>query len=145
MDRYSILFSWILLKRCPDSLSRNTYCSIYRHYKNCNHNYWCVNTLVLHLRRLERICEKPQNCIIPIAWAKFTKTSESEDPLLKGSPCTQGEPNGRVARFPSRSGGNLQEGGNCKPCPRDWYDISPSVNPTRPANRYNPIGYNSLH
>jgi hypothetical protein len=28
-----------------------------------------------------------------------------------GSPCPQGEPSGRAAWFPSRSGGNLQEGG----------------------------------
>ena len=27
------------------------------------------------------------------------------------------------ARFPSRSGGNLQEGGNCKLCPCDWYNM----------------------
>jgi hypothetical protein len=27
----------------------------------------------------------------------------------------------RSTRFPSRSGGNLKEGGNCKLCPRDWY------------------------
>jgi hypothetical protein len=29
------------------------------------------------------------------------------------------------SRFPSRSGGNLQEGGNCKLRPRDWYETSP--------------------
>ena len=28
------------------------------------------------------------------------------------------------ARFPSRSGGNLQEGGNCKLCLCDWYKAS---------------------
>ena len=27
----------------------------------------------------------------------------------------------RPTRFPSRSGGNLKEGGNCKLCPCDWY------------------------
>jgi len=43
-------------------------------------------------------------------WARFSV------PLAK-----QGEPNGRATRFPSRSGGNLQEGGNCKLCPCGWY------------------------
>jgi hypothetical protein len=27
----------------------------------------------------------------------------------------------RPTRFPSRSGGNLKEGGNCKLCPCNWY------------------------
>jgi len=30
----------------------------------------------------------------------------------------------RPTRFPSRSGGNLKEGGNCKLCPCDWYYIT---------------------
>jgi hypothetical protein len=38
-----------------------------------------------------------------------------------GSPCSQGEPNGSAGRFPSRSGGNLQEGGNHKLCLCIWY------------------------
>jgi hypothetical protein len=58
--------------------------------------------------------------IIPIARTQFTKTSAIEDPLLKSSPCEQGEPN--PCAVPSRSGGNLQEGGNCKLRPRDWYN-----------------------
>jgi len=57
--------------------------------------------------------------IIPIARTQFTKTSAIEDPLLKVPPASRG--NRTRARFPSRSGGNLQEGGNCKLRPRDWY------------------------
>ena len=57
--------------------------------------------------------------IIPIAGTQFTKTSAIEDPLLKVPPASRG--NRTRARFPSRSGGNLQEGGNCKLRPRDWY------------------------
>jgi hypothetical protein len=41
------------------------------------------------------------------------------DPLLKVPPASRG--NRTPARFPSRSGGNLKEGGNCKLCPCDWY------------------------
>jgi len=37
-------------------------------------------------------------------------------PLLAGGT----EPT-RPTRFPSRSGGNHKEGGNCKLCPCDWY------------------------
>jgi hypothetical protein len=58
--------------------------------------------------------------IIPIARTQFTKTSAIEDPLLKVPPARRG--NRTRARFPSRSGGNLQEGGNCKLRPRDWYN-----------------------
>ena len=32
----------------------------------------------------------------------------------------------RLAGFPSRSGGNLQKGGNCKLRLRDWYKPQPS-------------------
>jgi hypothetical protein len=56
--------------------------------------------------------------VIPTAWAKFTKTSEIEDPLLKVPPARRGN---RRAWFPSRSGGNLKEGGKYELCPRDWY------------------------
>jgi hypothetical protein len=49
---------------------------------------------------------------------QFTKTSAIEAPLLKVPPASRG--NRTRARFPSRSGGNLQEGGNCKLRPRDW-------------------------
>jgi hypothetical protein len=38
-----------------------------------------------------------------------------------GSPREAGEPM-RPTRFPSRSGGNLKEGGRTKLCPRDWYN-----------------------
>jgi hypothetical protein len=44
------------------------------------------------------------------------KTPSLRFPLLAGGT----EPT-RPTRFPSRSGGNLQEGGNCKLRPRDWY------------------------
>jgi hypothetical protein len=57
--------------------------------------------------------------IIPTAWAKFMKTIATENPLLKVPPASRG--NRTRARFPSRSRGNLQEGGNCKLRPRDWY------------------------
>ena len=60
-----------------------------------------------------------QVILIPIAGTQFTKTSEIEDPLLKVPPASRG--NRTRARFPSRSGGNLQEGGNCKLRPCDWY------------------------
>jgi hypothetical protein len=46
---------------------------------------------------------------LPTAWAKFMKTSATENPLLKVPPAGRG--NRTRARFPSRSGGNLQEGG----------------------------------
>ena len=36
----------------------------------------------------------------------------------------------RPTRFPSRSGGNLKEGGNCKLCPCNWYDF---LNRKRPS------------
>ena len=58
--------------------------------------------------------------IIPIAEPEFTKVRMNENPLLKVPPASRG--NRTRARFPSRSGGNLQEGGNCKLCPRDWYN-----------------------
>jgi hypothetical protein len=40
----------------------------------------------------------------------------------------------RPTRFPSRSGGNLKEGGNCKLCPCDWL-ISPPAAQLRPSPR----------
>ena len=57
--------------------------------------------------------------LIPIAGTQFTKTSAIEDPLLKVPPASRG--NRTRARFPSRIGGNLQEGGNCKLCLCGWY------------------------
>ena len=42
---------------------------------------------------------------------------EIDDPLLQVPPASRG--NRTFARFPSRSGGNLKEGGNCKLCPCD--------------------------
>jgi hypothetical protein len=54
--------------------------------------------------------------IIPIAEPEFTKVRINENPLLKVPPARRG--NRTRARFPSRSGGNLQEGGNCKLRPR---------------------------
>jgi len=72
--------------------------------------------------------------------AKVHKKQQLKPPP-SGSPCRQGEPT--PTRFPSRSGGNLKEGGNCKLCPCDWYDmcikmgvgliIVKSWNPTNPA------------
>jgi D-alanyl-D-alanine carboxypeptidase/D-alanyl-D-alanine-endopeptidase (penicillin-binding protein 4) len=47
--------------------------------------------------------------IIPIAETYSTKTQAIEDPLLKVPPASRG--NRTRARFPSRSGGNLKEGG----------------------------------
>jgi D-alanyl-D-alanine carboxypeptidase len=47
--------------------------------------------------------------IIPIAETYSTKTQAIEDPLLKVPPASRG--NRTDARFPSRSGGNLMEGG----------------------------------
>ena len=47
--------------------------------------------------------------IIPIAETYSTKTQAIEDPLLKVPPASRG--NRTDARFPSRSGGNLKEGG----------------------------------
>ena len=59
--------------------------------------------------------------LIPIAEPEFTKVRINENPLLKVPPARRG--NRTRARFPSRSGGNLQEGGNCKLRPRDWYKM----------------------
>ena len=47
--------------------------------------------------------------IIPIVGPEFTKVRINENPLLKVPPASRG--NRTRARFPSRSGGNLQEGG----------------------------------
>ena len=58
--------------------------------------------------------------IIPIAGTQFTITCAIEAPLLQVPPARRG--NRTRARFPSRSGGNLKEGGNCKLCPCDWYN-----------------------
>jgi hypothetical protein len=49
--------------------------------------------------------------IIPIAEPEFTKTVV-EDPLLEVPPACRGTEWARLARFPSRSGGNLKEGGD---------------------------------
>jgi hypothetical protein len=35
----------------------------------------------------------------------------------------------RPTRFPSRSGGNLKEGGNCKLCPCNWYKMRQELSP----------------
>jgi hypothetical protein len=51
----------------------------------------------------------PAVVVIPIAGTQFTKTSAIEDPLLKVPHARRG--NRTRARFPSRSGGNLQEQG----------------------------------
>jgi hypothetical protein len=48
--------------------------------------------------------------LIPIAEPEFTKVRINENPLLKVPPASRG--NRTRARFPSRSGGNLQEGGD---------------------------------
>jgi hypothetical protein len=56
--------------------------------------------------------------IIPIAEPEFTKTAV-DDPLLKVPPARRG--NRTRARFPSRSGGNLQEGGNYELWIGNWY------------------------
>ena len=48
--------------------------------------------------------------LIPIAETEFTKTAV-EDPLLEVPPARRGTEWTRLARFPSRSGGNLKEGG----------------------------------
>jgi hypothetical protein len=56
--------------------------------------------------------------IIPIAEPKFTKNAV-DDPLLQVPPASRG--NRTPARFPSRSGGNLKEGGNCELWLCSWY------------------------
>jgi len=58
--------------------------------------------------------------IIPIAEPKFAKNAV-DDPLLQVPPASRG--NRTPARFPSRSGGNLQEGGNYELWLGDWYYI----------------------
>ena len=50
--------------------------------------------------------------LIAIAEPEFTKVRINENPLLKVPPARRG--NRIQARFPSRSGGNLKEGGICK-------------------------------
>jgi hypothetical protein len=60
---------------------------------------------------------QPKN-VIPIAEPKFTK-NPVDDPLLQVPPASRG--NRTPARFPSRSGGNLKEGGNCELWLCSWY------------------------
>ena len=58
-----------------------------------------------------RAVENPARAIvIPIVKPKFIKSRTNENPLLKVPPASRG--NRTRVRFPSRSGGNLQEGGN---------------------------------
>jgi hypothetical protein len=66
--------------------------------------------------------------LIPIAGTQFTKTSEIETPSLRFPLQAGGTEPTRPTRFPSRSGGNLQEGGNCKLCPCDWYNFISVLN-----------------
>jgi hypothetical protein len=78
--------------------------------------------------------------IIPIARTQFTKTSAIEDPLLKVPPASRG--NRTHARFPSRSGGNLQEGGNCNINRATRVHNSPLLRfpPLREGNRVGRVG-----
>ena len=81
--------------------------------------------------------------IIPIAGTQFTKTSEIETPSLRFPLLAGGTEPTRPTRFPSRSGGNHKEGGNCKLCPCDWYQRSPhskSMSPQRQSPDA-PVGY----
>jgi hypothetical protein len=66
--------------------------------------------------------------LIPIAGTQFTKTSEIETPSLRFPLQAGGTEPTRPTRFPSRSGGNLKEGGNCKLCPCDWYNFISVLN-----------------
>jgi len=63
---------------------------------------------------LERIVVDPNifggKPVIPIAEPKFIKARQTGNRSLR-FPREHGEPNGRAAWFPSRSGGNLKGGG----------------------------------
>ena len=78
---------------------------------------WLPETCVYPPNR----CKSCQAGIIPIAGTQFTKTSEIETPSLRFPLQVGGTEPTRPTRFPSRSGGNLKEGGNCELCPCDWY------------------------
>jgi len=54
--------------------------------------------------------------------AKVHKKQQLMTPSLRFSLLAGGTEPTRPTRFPSQSGGNLQEGGNCKLCPCDWYN-----------------------
>ena len=58
--------------------------------------------------------------VIPIAQSKFAGENALATPSLRFPLLAGGT---LPARFPSRSVGNLQEGGNCKLCPCDWYNM----------------------
>jgi len=53
--------------------------------------------------------------------AKVHKKQQLITPSLRFPLQAGGTEPTRPTRFPSRSGGNLKEGGNCKLCPCDWY------------------------
>jgi hypothetical protein len=56
--------------------------------------------------------------LISIAEPEFTQKAV-DDPLLQVPPARRG--NRTLARFPSRSGGNLRRGGSCELWRRSWY------------------------
>jgi hypothetical protein len=70
-------------------------------------------------------CPHPQPLSHPVGAytnrrARVHKSTDKREPPPY-PPARRG--NRTRARFPSRSGGNLQEGGNCKLRPRDWYKM----------------------
>jgi len=78
-----------------------------------------LHTSELPLRNRTPDAEIKHLSIIPIVEPKFTKARMNENPIHKVL---------LPALFPSRSGGNLQEGGNCKLRPRCWYYPSKLAN-----------------
>ena len=76
------------------------------------------------------------SCVIPIAEPEFTKVRINENPLLKVPPASRG--NRTRARFPPLREGNLQEGGNCKLRPRDWYNTNRAVKVHKLLRMQNP-------
>jgi hypothetical protein len=108
---------------------------------------WCRRASVGATLVVARCVENTAHGHLPIARTQFTKTSEVEDPLLKVPPARRG--NRTHARFPSRSGGNLTEGGIHGLCSRSNTSTqscaSPAggVNSRSPVLRSSPIGVDS--
>jgi hypothetical protein len=83
---------------------------------------------------------KPRGARFPLAkqaLARFPSRSGGNLPSFSVSLAKQG--NRTLARFPSRSGGNLQEGGNCELWLRSWYYNRANSTRIQPPSRIAPM------